>query len=81
MAMHYMVELVNLETMTEYIADMQAVLREGTLVERKAFIRSFVKDIRVSGNDAVLTYSVPELPENVSLAEVGVPRTVQRGGQ
>ena len=41
------VELVNLEMMTEYIADMQAVLREGTVVERKAFIRSFVKDIRV----------------------------------
>ncbi|MFC2003745.1 hypothetical protein ACFLV4_07400 [Chloroflexota bacterium] len=75
------VELVNLETMTEYIADMQAVLQEGTLVERKAFIRSFVKDIRVSGNDAVLTYSVPELPEKVSLEEVGVPRIVQRGGR
>lgn len=75
------VELVNLETMTEYIVDMQAVLREGTLVERKAFIRSFVKDIRVSGNEAVLTYSVPELPEKVSLEEVGVPRTVQRGGR
>ncbi len=75
------VELVNLETMTEYIADMQAVLREGTLVERKAFIRSFVKDIRVSGDDAVLIYSVPELPEKVSLEEVGVPRIVQRGGR
>jgi len=49
------VELVNLETMTEYIVDMQAVLREETLVERKAFIRGFVKDIRVSGDDAVLT--------------------------
>ncbi|MFC1905051.1 recombinase zinc beta ribbon domain-containing protein [Chloroflexota bacterium] len=75
------VELVNLETMTEYIADMQAVLQEGTLVERKAFIRSFVKDIRVSGDDAVVTYSVPELPEKVSLEEVGVPRIVQRGGR
>ena len=75
------VELVNLEMMTEYIADVQVVLREGTLVERKAFIRSFVKDIRVSGDDAVLTYSVPELPENVSLEGAGVPRIVQRGGR
>ncbi len=75
------VELVNLETMTEYIVDMQAVLREGTLVERKAFIRSFVKDIRVSGDDVVLIYSVPELPEKVSLEEIGVPRIVQRGGR
>ena len=75
------VELVNLETMTEYIVDMQAVLREGTLVERKAFIRSFVKDICVHGDQAVITYSIPEVPENVSLREVGVPRIVQRGGQ
>jgi len=75
------VELVNLETMTEYIADTQAVLREGTLVERKAFIRSFVKDIRVSGDQAMITYSIPEVPENVSLREVGVLSTVQYGGR
>jgi len=75
------VELINLETMTEYITDMQAVLREGTLVERKAFIRSFVKDVQVNGNEAVLTYSMPELPEKVALEEAGVPRIIQRGGQ
>ena len=75
------VELVDLKTMTEYITDMQVVLQEGTLIERKAFIRSFVKDIRVTGNDAVLTYSIPELPEEVSLEEVGVPCIVQRGGR
>jgi hypothetical protein len=75
------VELVNLETMTEYITDMQVVLQEGTIIERNAFIRSFVKDIRVIGDDAVLTYSIPELPEKVSLEEVGVPRIVQRGGR
>ena len=63
------------------LADMQAVLREGTLVERKAFIRSFVKDIRVSGDEAVITYSIPEVPENVSLRKVGVPRIVQYGGR
>jgi len=75
------VELVNLETMTEYIADTQAVLREGTLVERKAFIRSFVKDIRVRGDQAMITYSIPAVPENVSLREVGVLATVQYGGR
>ncbi len=67
--------------MIEYISDMQAVLREGTLVERKAFIRSFVKDIRVSGDTAVLTYSIPELPEKVALKEMRVPRVVQYGGR
>ena len=54
MTLHAKQEL-HLETLTGYIADMQVVLREGTLVERKAFIRSFVKDIRVSGDEAALT--------------------------
>jgi len=75
------VELIDLETMKDYITDMQSILREGTLVERKAFIHSFVKDVRVNGNEAVLTYSMPELPEKVALGEAGVPRIVQRGGR
>ena len=75
------VELVDLKTMTEYIADMHAVLQEGTLLERKAFIRIFVKDIQVTGDEAVLTYSMPELPEKFSIGEAGVPRIEQRGGR
>ena len=55
---------------------MQAVLREGTLVGRKAFIRSFVKDIRVSGDNAVSIYSLPEIPDEVPFEEVGIPRIV-----
>ena len=75
------VELVDLKTMTEYIADMYAVLQEGTLLEMRAFIRNFVKDIQVTGDEAVLTYSMPELPEKLSLGEAGVPRIEQRGGR
>ena len=58
-----------------------SVLQEGALVERKASIRSFMKSIQVSGDEAVLTYSIPELPEKVSLGEAGVPRFVQYGGR
>ena len=53
------VELVNLKTTTEYIADMQIILRGGTLMKRKAFIRSFVKEVRVTGDEVVLTYTMP----------------------
>jgi len=41
------VELIDLETMTGYTAEMQEVIREGLLTHRKAFIRGFVKDIWV----------------------------------
>jgi len=32
---------------------------------RKAFIRGFVKEVRVTGNEVVLNYSMPVLPDNV----------------
>jgi hypothetical protein len=33
------------------------------MVERKAFIKSFVKEIVVAGNEAVLRYPLPLPPE------------------
>ena len=46
----------------------------------KAFVRAFIKEIRITGDKGVWTYSIFELPEKVSLDEAGVPRTVQYGG-
>jgi hypothetical protein len=59
------------------------MLREESLLtmSKEGFIRSFAKNIRVTGDTAVLTYSIPELPDNVSLEDVGVPRFVQYGGR
>ena len=51
------VELIDLETMTSYAAEMQDIIYEGSLAHRKAFIRGFVKDIRVTEEKAVLSYS------------------------
>ena len=75
------VELIDLETMTGYAAEMKEIIREGSLAHRKAFIRGFVKDIRVTGEKAVLSYSPPGLPDKVELNLEGVPRIVQHGGR
>jgi len=75
------VELIDLETMTSYAAEMQEIVREGSLAHRKAFIRGFVKDIRVTGEKAVLSYSPPGLPDKVELNLEAVPRIVQHGGR
>ena len=72
---------VDLNLMNIYIGDMQEVLMAGSLAERRAFIRSFVEEIKVKGTEAVLTYFPPISPEMVELEERTVPRTVQRGGQ
>ena len=52
-----------------------------SLVHRKAFIRGFVKDIKVTGDKAMMTYTMPELPEKVELDIGGVPRSVTHGGR
>ncbi len=75
------VELIDLETMTGYAAEMQDIICEGSLAHRKAFIRGFVKDIRVTGEKAVLSYLPPDLSDKVELNIEGVPCIVQDGGR
>jgi site-specific DNA recombinase len=75
------VELADLETISGCVDDLQELLKEGSLAERRAFIRSFVKEIRVTGNAAVLSYSMPLLPEKVAIEKEGVLPTVQYSGR
>ena len=41
------------------MSDFREFLQEGTIPERKALIRNFVKGIEVNGDEAVLTYTIP----------------------
>jgi site-specific DNA recombinase len=75
------VELTDLETVSCCIDELHDILKEGTLAERRTFIKSFIKDIRVTGNEAVLTYTMPMLPEKVTIEKEGVLPTVQYGGR
>jgi hypothetical protein len=74
------VELADLEMIPHYVDDLHNLLKQGSLTERRAFIRSFVKEVRVTGNEAVLSYSTPILPEKVVIEKEGVLPTVQYGG-
>ncbi|MFH1031444.1 MAG: hypothetical protein V1767_02605 [Chloroflexota bacterium] len=67
--------------MIDYATEMQEIVREGSLIHKKAFIRGFVKDIRVTGEKAVIIYSLPGLPDKEELDLGGVPRIVQYGGR
>ena len=75
------VELVDLETISGYVDDLQELLKEGSLAERRAFIRSFVREVKVTGNEVVLNYTMPTLPNNVTIEKEGVLPTVQYGGR
>lgn len=74
------VELADLKAVSSYACELQELLKEGSLAERRAFIRSFVKEVRVTGNDAVLTYTLPVPPQDFSIGNNEVPLTVRYGG-
>lgn len=53
------VELADMETVKSYVEDLRNLLEDSPLIERKSFIKSFVKEIRVAGNEVVLKYNIP----------------------
>ena len=57
-------ELLDPKQMEAYVEDLKSLLDEGQVFERKAFIKGFVKEIRVKGDEVILEYT-PPLPEGV----------------
>ena len=49
--------------------------------ERRTFIKGFVKEIKVTGNEAVLSYMMPIIPDNLNLEKEEVLHTVHYGGR
>ena len=74
------VELVNLEIVTHYVDDLRNLLEESSLTERKSFVRSFVKEVKVTGDEVLLTYTMPLPPQGISEERVGVLCSVHHGG-
>lgn len=75
------VDLIDMGLMERYVSDLQEILGEGTPAERRAFIRSFVDEIRVTGEEAVMTYRAPIPDQEITLEGERVPRTVRYGGR
>jgi site-specific DNA recombinase len=65
---------------TECVDDLRSLLEENTLAERKSFIRSFVKEVKVTGDEVLLTYTMPLPPEGISQERVRVLHSVHSNG-
>ena len=78
---HKRVEFVDLDTVNAYVSEMQEILRESSETEKWAFVRSFVNEIQVKGNEALMIYSLPIPPDNVALSKELVPHAVHLGGR
>ena len=64
------VESADLEMISGYVDDLHEILGEGSLAERRAFIKSFIREVKVTGKEALLTYTTPILPDTVSIIVV-----------
>ena len=73
------VDLPGTEEIKGYVADFREFLQEGTFPERKALIRNFVKGIEVTGDEAVLTYTIPIPSDGVTKESASVLDFVQSG--
>ncbi len=71
------VELPTTEEIKGYVADFRAFLQEGTFPERKALICNFVGGIEVTGDEAVLTYTIPMPSDGVTTEAASVLDFVQ----
>lgn len=56
------VELAGLKTISGYVNNRHDLLKEGTIAERRSFIRSLVREVTVTGDEVVLNYILP-LPD------------------
>lgn len=75
------VELASPQIVSRYVGDLRDLLANSSLTERRAFIKSFVKEVKVTGDEVLLTYTMPLPPKETSEEKVGVLSTVQYGGR
>ncbi len=75
------IQLASPEIVAAYVNDLHKLLSESSLAERRAFIKSFVKDVSVKDGEVLVTYTIPLSNEGVSQEKMEVLSTVQYGGR
>jgi len=73
-------EFADMETVKSYVEDLRNLLEDSPLIEKKSFIKSFVKEIRVAGHEVVLKYNIPPSVGAPHQETLVVPPIVHYGG-
>jgi site-specific DNA recombinase len=74
------VELADEATVSARVNELYDLLNETSLTERKSFIRSFIKEITVTGNQVVMRYTIPMTSRGLIEEKLPVLCTVHDGG-
>jgi site-specific DNA recombinase len=72
-------ELADPEIVRGYVKDLKQLLEESELVEKKAFLKSFVERIEVGESEAKVVYTIPALAGSLATETVGVLPFIQDG--
>ena len=75
------IELASPEIIRKYIEDLRQLIDSSDLSERRGFIKSFVKEIKVMGNDGRIRYTFPIPPDNHEEEGLGVLPIVRYSGR
>ncbi len=72
-ALHLRVaELPDIETIKAYVEDLKSVLASSEILEQRAFLKSFVKEIEVGNSELTIRYTLPLPPEGTDEEVIGV---------
>ena len=74
------IQMANPATVAECISDLRNLLSGNSLSQTKSFIRSFIKEVKVTGKEVLLTYTLPLLPKGMTEEKVPVLSIVHDGG-
>ena len=66
--------------MRQALEDLKGILNDSPLNETRAFIRSFVREVEVTGSEVLLTYTML-MAEGLVEEQLPVPPIVHNGGQ
>jgi hypothetical protein len=61
--------------------DLRNLLEANTITERKSFIKSFVKEIVITGENVLMKYTIPATTGGLTKEGQGVPHIVHYGGE
>jgi len=59
-------------TVNSYAQDLRQLLKEADLIERKSFLRSFVRRIEVNNGQVSIYYTLPMPPDEKNRGSIGV---------
>jgi site-specific DNA recombinase len=75
------VESASPELIRRYVEDLHQFIDGNELMERRAFIKSFVRDIKVTGNEGRIRYTFPLPPDSHDEEDLGVLPIVRYSGR